>query len=55
MVTVATQGLHGQAQGTYRYQGRWQSIDHVLVSKASVPSVLMSATAISAASATTSP
>lgn len=38
-VTAATQGLHGQAQGTYRYQGRWQSIDHVLVSKALLPAV----------------
>ena len=30
-VTAQTQGTHG-AQGTYRYQGQWQSIDHVLVS-----------------------
>jgi len=30
-VTALAQGTHG-AQGTYRYQGRWQSIDHVLVS-----------------------
>ena len=30
-VTAQAQGTHG-AQGTYRYQGRWQSIDHVLVS-----------------------
>ena len=33
-ITAATRGLHGQAQGTYRYQGRWESIDHVLVSPA---------------------
>lgn len=31
-VTHEAPGLYGQAQGTYRYQGRWQSIDHVLVS-----------------------
>ncbi len=31
-VTAEAQGSHG-AQGTYRYQGRWQSIDHVLVSE----------------------
>lgn len=38
-ITAATQGLHGQAQGTYRYQGRWESIDHVLVSTALLPAV----------------
>ena len=32
-VTAQAQGLHG-AQGTYRYEGRWESIDHVLVSAA---------------------
>ena len=30
-VTANALGTHG-AMGTYRYQGRWQSIDHVLVS-----------------------
>ena len=30
-MTRQTQGTHG-AEGTYRYEGRWQSIDHVLVS-----------------------
>ena len=37
-VTAAARGLHG-APGTYRYDGRWQSIDHVLVSPALVGSV----------------
>ena len=32
-VTRHAQGSHG-AKGTYRYEGRWQSIDHVLVSAA---------------------
>ena len=32
-VTASATGCHGKAKGTYRYQGRWQSIDHVLVSK----------------------
>lgn len=31
-VTARVQGQHG-AQGTYRFEGRWQSIDHVLVSR----------------------
>lgn len=30
--TRETKGLHGKAKGTYRYEGRWQSIDHVLLS-----------------------
>ncbi len=30
-VTQEARGEHG-AQGTYRYEGRWQSIDHILVS-----------------------
>lgn len=29
-VTAGARGTHG-AQGTYRYEGRWQSIDHMLV------------------------
>jgi len=37
-VTRQSVGSHG-AQGTYRYQGRWQSIDHVLVSAPLVPRV----------------
>ena len=32
-VTKGAVGTHG-AKGTYRYEGRWQSIDHVLVSRA---------------------
>lgn len=32
-VTKGVVGSHG-AQGTYRYDGRWESIDHVLVSSA---------------------
>lgn len=32
-VTRDAQGSHG-ARGTYRYEGQWQSIDHVLVSPA---------------------
>ncbi|MDE7085685.1 MAG: endonuclease/exonuclease/phosphatase family protein [Prevotella sp.] len=30
--TRETKGLHGKAKGTYRYEGRWQTIDHVLLS-----------------------
>lgn len=30
--TRETKGLYGKAKGTYRYEGRWQSIDHVLLS-----------------------
>ena len=30
-ISSKTVGTHG-AQGTYRYQGQWQSIDHILVS-----------------------
>ena len=30
--TRNTKGLHGKAKGTYRYEGRWQTIDHVLLS-----------------------
>ena len=33
-VTAGAKGAHGKAQGTYRYQGEWHSIDHVLVSRA---------------------
>ena len=32
-VTRNAQGYHG-AKGTYRYEGQWQSIDHILVSPA---------------------
>ena len=35
-VTAAAKGRYGNAEGTYRYQGRWQSIDHVFVSNALV-------------------
>ena len=31
-VSKDAQGQHGHAKGTYRYQGEWRSIDHVLVS-----------------------
>ena len=31
-VTANARGRYGHASATYRYQGRWQSIDHVLVS-----------------------
>ena len=31
-ITAKAQGTHG-AEGTYRYEGRWQSIDHVLCSR----------------------
>ena len=31
-ITADAQGTHG-AEGTYRYEGRWQSIDHVLCSR----------------------
>ena len=37
-VTRNARGTHG-AEGTYRYQGRWQSIDHVLVSAALLDAV----------------
>ena len=37
-ITRQAHGRHG-AEGTYRYQGRWQSIDHVLVSGALLPTV----------------
>ena len=37
-VTKGVVGSHG-AQGTYRYEGRWESIDHVLVSRSLRPAV----------------
>lgn len=37
-VTQEARGEHG-AQGTYRYEGRWESIDHVLVSRSLRPAV----------------
>lgn len=37
-VTASAQGTHG-AQGTYRYEGRWQSIDHIFVSNALLDAV----------------
>lgn len=30
--TANARGRHGEALGTYRYQGEWQSLDHVLLS-----------------------
>ena len=38
-VTREARGSHG-AQGTYRYEGEWESIDHVLVSESLRTSVL---------------
>ena len=38
-VTAAAKGRYGNAEGTYRYRGRWQSIDHVFVSSGLVDSV----------------
>ena len=38
-VTASAKGKNGHAQATYRYQGQWQSIDHVLVSSTLLPSV----------------
>lgn len=40
-VTASAVGSHG-ALGTYRYQGQWQSIDHVFVSAALLPNVIQS-------------
>lgn len=37
-VTAEAKGTHG-AEGTYRYDGEWRSIDHVLVSESLVPKV----------------
>ena len=37
-MTHQAQGTHG-ARGTYRYEGQWRSIDHVLVSRALCDSV----------------
>lgn len=30
--TSSARGIHGEAQGTYRFRGEWHSLDHVLVS-----------------------
>jgi predicted extracellular nuclease len=38
-VTAKATGSHG-AKGSYRYQGLWQSIDHVLVSKLLLPRIV---------------
>ncbi len=35
-VSAGARGGHG-AKGTYKYQGQWQSIDHILVSKSMLP------------------
>ncbi len=40
-VTSTVQGTHG-ARGTYKYDGEWESIDHVLVSKALLDKVQQS-------------
>lgn len=38
-VSAHATGIHGLAKGTYRYQGEWHSLDHVLVSKSLAPFV----------------
>ena len=38
-VTARAPSAYGRAEGTYRYQGRWESIDHVLVSTPLLPAV----------------
>ena len=38
-VTALARGRYGQGKATYRYEGRWQSIDHVLVSGSLAASV----------------
>ena len=38
-ISRRAQGRHGAASGTYRYEGRWQSIDHILVSPSLLPTV----------------
>ena len=38
-VTRDAQGRHGHARGTYRYQGEWRSIDHILLSPPLVPQI----------------
>lgn len=38
-VSASARGAYGHALGTYRYQGAWQSLDHILVSRPLVPSV----------------
>ncbi|MCR4602958.1 MAG: endonuclease/exonuclease/phosphatase family protein [Prevotella sp.] len=39
IVSRKAKGFNGHAKGTYRYQGEWRSIDHVLVSPALLPRV----------------
>ena len=39
-VTAQARGQHGRASGTYRYQGEWHSLDHVLVSPALLPRIV---------------
>ena len=39
LVSRDARGRNGRARGTYRYEGRWQSIDHVLVSSTLLPAV----------------
>jgi len=38
-VTASAKGRFGIAEGTYRHQGQWQSIDHILVSTPLMPLV----------------
>ena len=38
-ITATAKGRYGKAKATYRYQGQWESIDHVFVSSALVNSV----------------
>lgn len=41
-VSAGARGLYGRARGTYRYNGRWGSLDHILMSS-SLASRIMSA------------
>lgn len=38
-VSAHAKGAAGRARGTYRYQGEWHSIDHILLSPSLVPAV----------------
>lgn len=38
-VSCQARGLHNNVEGTYRYQGEWRSLDHILVSEALIPNV----------------
>lgn len=38
-VSCSARGLHNDVPGTYRYQGEWRSLDHILVSSSLAPYV----------------